>query len=297
MASDKCWLLAVGCWLLAVGCWPLALRAETVEPVAPRVVSLAPSLTELLFALELGDHVVGRSSACDYPAAAADVPVVGGFGRPNPEVLYRLRPDVVVTTDLEKPGLRGQLERQGARVLVLPCEDWAGLRTAALQLGTVLDASAQAEQWVQQMETRITRLQEQAARRAADRQPKIYIEVWGNPIMTAGRDSYLTEVIEWVGGRNVAAAVAGRYPAISGEWVMREDPDVMVAAYMLAELPAAQSIRQRLGWSRLSAIRDDRLIDDIHPDLLLRPGPRLLDGAEALAAHLQRWWPTDESGP
>ncbi len=277
------------CGLLLV--WPYT-TAATEAPSAPlRVVSLAPSLTELLFAMDLGDTLIGRSSACDYPAAARDLPSVGGFGRPNPEMLHRLRPDLVITTDLEKPGLRRQLERQGATVRVLPCESWAELRAAARELGALLNASAQADRWVQQMETRIERLQARSSRRPLDERPKVYVEVWGNPVMTVGKDAFLNEVIAWAGGRNVAADVAGRYPTISGEWVVREDPDVILVAYMLADLPAAQAIRRRLGWSGIAGLRENRMVDDVDPDWLLRPGPRLLDGAEALADRIDHWWP------
>ena len=109
---------------------PVVSKAET-NVVCFRVVSLAPSLTELVCALGLGDHLVGRSSACDYPLSVCQLPIAGGFGRPQLEMVENLKPDVVLATDVEKPGALHRLEKMGVRVLILPCEGWTDLMSAA----------------------------------------------------------------------------------------------------------------------------------------------------------------------
>lgn len=265
----------------------MTVSARAEDAPVLRIVSLAPNLTELIFALGLQEHLAGRSSACDYPPEAASVPVVGGFGRPNWEALWQVRPDIVVATDLEKKGIIQQLERQGAHVLLLPCESWTELKQAATQLAEALNQPERATVWIEELDTRLDALRARAqARWDDDERPSVYVEVWGKPMTTACGESFLHEVIDVVGGRNVTGDLPGRYRSISSEWVIEQDPDVILLAYMLENMQAADSVRKRIGWSSIRAIREGRIIDGIKPDLLLRPGPRLIDGAEQLAEQL-----------
>lgn len=251
---------------------------------AIRLVSLSPNLTELVYAMGLESHLVGRSSACDYPSSVTNVAVVGGFGRPNREALRQARPDVVIATDLEQPGIARHLEAYDVKLLSLPCESWAGLKTAAVEIGRALESVGRADAWVEQLDARLAALRERVRNRLDGCEPaRVYVEVWGRPITTAGGDSFLHEVIEAAGGRNIAHDLRGGYPTISSEWVIRENPEVVLLAYMLSDLRAADAVTNRLGWASIAAVRDGRVVDGIDPDLLLRPGPRLIDGAEKLA--------------
>ena len=101
------------------------------ELTVERIVSLSPSLTELVYELGFGRYLVGRSNACDYPAEAANVPIVGAFGRPNLEVLKSTGAQALLTTDLENPSYSRSIEQLGIKVLVLPCESWSELMQAA----------------------------------------------------------------------------------------------------------------------------------------------------------------------
>jgi iron complex transport system substrate-binding protein len=265
--------------------WVVVLSCATAQP--PRVVSLAPNLTELIYALELEEHLVGRSSACDHPEATAHVPVVGGFGRPNPEALWMARPDIIYATDMEHPGLLQQWTGRGIAVRLLPCESWDQLKAAAQVIGEDLGAPDRARAWNDNLDARLHALRQYADGVWSGRtRPLVYVEVWGQPVMTVGGDTFLHHVVELAGGRNLGAELRGQYPAISAEWVIQQNPDVILFAYMLADMQAADRVRNRLGWSGLTAVRENRLIDTIHPDWLLRPGPRLIDGAEALARQL-----------
>ena len=273
--------------LLLVSFVAVSVIRAADERDAPRLISLAPSLTELVYALGVEGHLVGRSSACDYPADTLSVPVVGGFGRPNREALQGARPDVVIATDLEKSGLMRDLEQRGITALILPCESWADLVAAARAIGAALGEEAKAEAWVDQLEQRRKNLRAWVARHGGERDPPaVYVEVWGRPIMTAGGDAFLDEVIADAGGRNIGGGLKGRYQSVSSEWVIGENPDIILLAYMLGDMRPAEAILQRIGWASIAALRHDRLIDTIDPDLLLRPGPRLIDGAEQLAREI-----------
>lgn len=263
-------------------------RAESAAPV--RAVSLAPSLTELVFAMGLGDRLVGRSSACDYPAEAQGVPVAGDFGRPNWEVVQGLKPKVVLATDLEKAGMARHLERSGIRVLLLPSESWDRLTEAAQEIGRALGEPAAAETWVAGMAARRAALEKRVEDFWRDRRrPRIYVEVWGDPPTTAGKETFLDELVSMAGGKNIAGDLRGTYIHVSSEWIIAQDPDVILLAYMTASAPRRESLARRPGWGSMQAVKDGAVCANIPPECLLRPGPRLMDGAEALAEWLMNY--------
>lgn len=254
-----------------------------------RIVSLAPNLTELVCALDLQECLVGRSSACDYPSAVRDVPVAGGFGRPNLDRLRELRPDLVLATDLEQPALLGALRAEGVRCLALPCESWTQLLQAAREIGTACGVAERAAAWSASMQGRRQRLAaEQDAFFRARPRPRLYIEVWGDPVLTAGRDTMLNDLAELAGARPLGASLPGRYPAVSLEWVLRGDPDLILVAYPGEAGAAVRRLKRRPGWETIQAVRDNAICDFIDPDWLARPGPRWMDGAEALAGWVRR---------
>ncbi|MBP7829195.1 MAG: cobalamin-binding protein [Kiritimatiellae bacterium] len=251
-----------------------------------KAVSLAPSLTELVFALGLGDHLVGRSSACDYPPEARALPVLGDFGRPNQEALLAAHPDLVLATDLEKPGLRGYLEGLGIRALVLPCENWTDLLEAGRAIARELGNPEAGIRWAETMAARRAEIEQRVNTFWAGKErPRVYLEIWSDPPMTAGRESFANDLVALAGGRNIGAALERSYANANSEWILKQDPDVIVLAYMTTNA-AAERLAQRPGWNRLRAVREGRVCAGINPDWLLRPGPRMLDGAEALAEWL-----------
>lgn len=272
------------------GTWTLVICLLAVSAFGedrPRVVSMAPSLTELVFELGFGDHLVGRSSACDYPADAIAIPAVGGFGRPNLEALQRLKPDMVLATDLEKGPLIHRLNRMNVQTHVLPCENWDGLMEAARVIGDALGDPGRADEWIGRMTRQRDALMVRTDLYFAERErPSVYVEIWKEPLTTAGRDSFLHELVTWAGGRHIGVQLPGRYKQVSAEWIVRENPDVILLAYMVSSARAADAVGRRVGWGRIRAVERGRICDHINPDWLLRPGPRWLKGAEALAEYL-----------
>lgn len=283
--------VGVGWLVLAVWVWSgPAASAESTN--GPRLVSLAPSLTELVFAMGLESNLVGRTNICDYPEAAATLPVLGSFGRPTWEALVAVRPDYVLVTDLEKPGFLQQMQQRGMTPLVLPCENWAELQEAARQIAAAAGFPDIGEEWARRLQRELDDIEAQVDHFFGNRQrPSVYVEIWGQPITTAGRNSYLNDVIRLAGGDPIGKTLRGSYVPVSSEWLIATDPDVILLAYMLADLQGAQRLDQRPGWQRLAAIRSGRVISDIHPDQLLRPGPRLIEGTRALAERFQQLFP------
>ncbi|MBN1268599.1 MAG: ABC transporter substrate-binding protein [Kiritimatiellae bacterium] len=291
-----------GMWCIAlallISTGPAWSQTENTSAPSPRVVSLAPNLTELVYTLGFGSNLVGRSSACDYPPDVADLPVVGGFGRPNWEALQRLRPDVVIATDLEKPGLLKRLEELGVKTLLLSCEGWEPLMEAGRRIAIELGRAEAGEKWARQMEQRRAALSRRVSEAFGPRpRPSVYVEVWGDPPTTACRDTFLNDLVTLGGGSNIASALRGRYRQVSSEWVIREDPEALLPAYMGSDTVSAAALKERPGWASIRAVQTDAVCTNIAPDLLLRPGPRWMEGAEAFADWLIGRFASREAAP
>ncbi len=293
MATYNFIVFVMAAWALAL--FPTSSVAETNTDLV-RIVSLAPNLTELVFALGLDDHLVGRSSACDYPPQVRAVPVAGDFGRPYWEKLQSLHPDLVIATDLEKPGLLKQMDQAGIKTLLLPCESWDDLLLAGQKIGEAVGQPERGQEWANTMKSRRTALEQRVnafySRRGSEVRPRVYVEVWGDPVTTAGARTFMNDLINLAGGINIAGKIDSKYIPVNAEWVIRENPDAIVLAYMLPVGSSSEQIKKRLGWESVRAVRDDAICDHISPDLLLRAGPRMIEGAEKLAD-----WLMDISGP
>lgn len=265
--------------------WLLASISSAEAQTPPlRVVSLAPNLTELVFELGFGSNLVGRSSACDYPPEAGRIPAVGGFGRPNWEMMESLRPDLVIATDLEKPGVLDRLKKMGVQTLLLPCESWDQLMQAGLAISEAFGQRVVGEKFVRNMTAGRTNLSTRVDAFYGDRpRPRVYVEVWGDPLTTAGGDSFLSDLVQLAGGVNIAAGLRPEYVHVSAEWIIAQDPDIILLAYMFSNASAVESVVKRPGWDKMRAVRQNAICADVDPDLLLRSGPRMLDGAVKFA--------------
>jgi iron complex transport system substrate-binding protein len=280
---------AVGC-LLVLG--TLASRKhEGSVPRTPRrdalrIVSLAPSVTEILFALHAEDSLVGATDRCDFPADAARIERVGGFGSPNIETLLALSPDLVIASGLERSDTASLLQRSGIRVLDLQIRTFDELFEAIQKIGVATNSVDQAERIVAQMQDDIKTVERQHASPAPERRPRVFVEITDHPLITAGGVSFLDELIARAGGVNVAHELPQAYSRISPEKVIAWNPDVILVARMHRATNAAAELSSRIGWDQIDAIKKGRIISDIDPDLLFRPGPRLIDGVKALSARL-----------
>lgn len=271
-------------WLL----FATLFQANAGSPIRT-VASLAPSLTELMFDAGWGAQLVARSDACDYPPEAKTLPIAGSFGRPNIEWLLRTKPDLVISTDLERPGLANTLRSAGIEYQRLPCNSWTQMLSAVRTLGELLDDEASASNWIARAQERRAAIADRASAFWAERsRPRVYVELWSDPLTTPGRDSFLTDLVALAGGESIGAHLRDPYAHISAEWVIHERPDAILLAYMIASIkPDPAGLLQRPGWGAIPAVRQNAIAADIPTDWLLRPGPRWLKGAEAVAAFLE----------
>jgi len=225
--------------------------------------------------------LVGRTSACNYPPEAlAGVPVVGGFGAPSLELLVTARPTLILDVALADEALGRRIEALGLRRERIACETLADVPRAIERVGALLGREPDGRRLAAEFTAEARRLRGEA-RTSADR-PAVFVEIWSDPVVTVGRGSFVSELVALAGGRNIGDDVEKPYFQVSQEWVVARNPDVVVCLYMSESGPAGQGVLARRGWSGVRAVREKRVYDGFDNDLLLRPGPRALQGAREL---------------
>jgi iron complex transport system substrate-binding protein len=259
-------------------------REITLDEPAQRVVSLAPSNTEILFAIGAGEQVLARDEFSDFPTQASDLPSVGGgFGDYNLEAIVALQPDLVLAAEINTPEQVKALEDLGLTVFFLPNptsleEMYQNLVTVAMLTGHSDDA----DELVEDLRDRVTKVEEEI-HTSVDR-PAVFYELDAtdpSAPWTAGAGTFINTLIVMAGGENIATDLEGDYLQISVEELLVRDPQVILlgdAAYGVSP----ESVKERIGWSNINALSNDRIysFDD---NLVSRPGPRLVDGLEQLA--------------
>ncbi len=258
-------------------------RVVRVRTEPQRIVSLAPSLTETVFALGLGARLSGVTDYCDYPPEAQTRARVGGPINPNLEQIVLLHPDVVLATrSLNRAETVESLDRLGIPVYTTDPRSVADVVTSARRLGEVLGAKTDGEALAEAMERRLAEL----AHRLTGRAPKrVFFVVWLDPIISTGPETFLADALRHAGADSVITS-GPDWPQVNIEEVVRQNPEYLVFAGAHQDDPQAtiDSLRKRPGWSSLEAVRDSHFA--VVSDALDRPAPRMLDAIVDLARQL-----------
>lgn len=262
-------------------------RVVTLDAVPQRIVSLAPSVTEILFAIGAGPQVVGNTKFCNYPPEAANLPKIGGFSASSIsiEAIIGLEPDLVIAGTTRQQPIVEQLEALGVPVVVLDPTSFDAVYANILRVGTLTDTSTKAEQVVASMRDRVAAVTDVVATIPADTRPSIYWEVFNDPLITTGSNTFIGQMIELVGATNIFADASQDYPAISPELVFERNPQVILGPDSQGELLTVAALSKRPGWADIQAVRDGRVYT-LDEDIVSRPGPRLAEALELLAVTL-----------
>jgi iron complex transport system substrate-binding protein len=257
-------------------------RKVSVPTRVTRIITLAPNLTEIVFAIGAGDRVVGNTTYCDYPAAAKQVAKVGDTLQPSVERIIALHPQLIlVSTASQLEAFTRQLEAQGIAVYVTDPHDLEGVLRSIKALGDLLNESESAGRLVDELNARILATE---ARVKEAKPVTVFYQLSAEPLYTAGRDSFVTDLIRRAGGISVTGEVPGGWPRYSAESAIAAQPQAIImataesmggnanagVASSLAKSPAAVTGR----------------VYKINGDYLSRPGPRLVDGLEQIARAL-----------
>jgi len=244
-----------------------------------RIVSLVPSVTEVLFALGAEARLVGVTDFCDYPPAARGRPSVGGMVNPNLEVIVALRPDLVIaTTEGNREETFTQLKRLGVPTYLVAAHRVSDVTDLIARLGALTGSQHAAAPLLRRLEQRVAAV----ARAVAPLpHPRVLYVLWPEPLIVPGREALVTELIRLAGGQSVTADEADAYPRLSLESAVARAPEVILLANHGANTGPIDEER----WRRLTslpAIRAGRL-HRVNGNLLHRYGPRVVDGLELLA--------------
>jgi len=252
-----------------------------------RIVSLAPSNTEILFAVGAGDKVVGVTNFCNYPydfaawVEAGNMTSIGSFKNPSVEPIVVLDPDLVLASKQSVDAV-ASLRNLGVNVLVLDAKNISGVLRDILLIGRAADRYNEAVALESDLRQKIDAIANQAA--DATSTPKVYHEVY--PSMSAGPETFIDELITLAGGKNIFHDASTRYPTVSSEAVIEKNPDIMVFPdkYMGREQfsETMEDLKNRPGWDLISAVQTDAIYE-INSDIISRAGPRLADALETLA--------------
>ncbi len=285
------------CWLLAFFiCWSAAGfvffgnetgLAHDRGPHPDRIVSLAPNITEILFALGLEKQVVGVTLDCDYPPQTATKTRVGTFWQPDIESVIALRPQLIVTLGFQQQrNLAERLARIGCNCLTVDIETTADLYAATEQIGLATDTADRARELVADMQTQ---LQQIGANVAGRDRIKVLWVIQRQPLRVAGRNTFANEIIEFAGGENAIGPTLHQYPPIGAEQVLTCNAEVIIEPAMGSTDLAAQQGSAIQYWSAfgsLSAVVNRRIFV-INPDTVTRLGPRLCRGVRTVAKCLR----------
>jgi iron complex transport system substrate-binding protein len=260
-------------------------RPVRVPSRVERAVSLAPNLTEMIFAIGAGDKLVGVTTYCNYPPEAAKIEKIGDTQTPNVEKIIALKPQVVfVSTASQLEAFTSTLAEQGIAVYVLNASSLDAVFENMNRLGELFGRQEYAENLVVTLAGRASYVRDQAnglrSANAASDKPLVFVQISNDPLFTIGKDSFLTELVEDAGGISVTKDVPTAYPKLSKETAAALDPDVIILS------DSEDNREPNVAFKDSKAVRNGRVYR-INADIISRPGPRLVDALEQIAGKLR----------
>ncbi|MDR0352098.1 MAG: helical backbone metal receptor [Opitutaceae bacterium] len=258
-----------------------------------RIVSLAPSLTEIVFAVGNGARLAGVTRFCNFPAEAEALPKVGGFAARtiSIEAIVALRPDLVLAGDEGQRPVVEALERLGIPVAAAGVSDFETLFASIGLQGRLAGRGAETGALVAGLRARVEAVARRAAEIPAGRRARVYWEAFDEPLMSAGPRSLIGRQIALAGGVNIFGEAREPYPLVSGEAVVARNPHVILSSRILPARLALTGGRlaRRPGWAGIDAVRAGRVFT-LPDELVTRAGPRLVEGLELMARTIYPEW-------
>lgn len=246
-----------------------------------RIVSLVPSVTEILYALGLEEEIVGVDTYSDYPPQVKEKEKVGGFAYPNLEKIVFLKPDLVFASDIIPSPVLGQLRNLGIKVKLISPQSLEELFNSLKEIGFLTGKEKEARALVSKLRGELKKIEGKVSPLPLKERPKVCLLLWDRPLWVAGPHSFVGELIEKAGGVNILQGVKKPYVTLNPEILIQKNPEIIIIASH-----NGGNLKERIErislWKNLKAVREGRVYGDINPDLVLRPGPRCIRGIEEL---------------
>ena len=251
--------LIIICFLLTIAC-----RAEA----APRIISLAPNATEILFSIGLGDFIIGVDDFSNYPEGVRDIERLGTFNNPNMERIILLKPGYILMNSGLGKAREDYLTGLGIKVIKVSPKNMEGLYSDIRMLGAAFNKERNAENLIKDMRSRINAVSGRAKGRTG---PKVFVQLFDDPLVTVS--SFISDVIRLAGGKNIAWDIKDESGIFSYETLIDRNPDIILAIGFSDHnnFPAY-----------INAVKNKRIYRGLNPDLILRPGPRSAEAVEML---------------
>ena len=253
-----------------------------LDAPAQRIVSLAPNITELLFYIGAGAHVVGADEYSNYPDAAKAIPRLNNHATANYEAILGLAPDLVIGWQSGNGAIPGRIRALGLPVFEIEPRRLEDIPELFVRFGRLVGREAASAGLAEAFRTRLDALREQQQGKSPVR---VFYQIWNEPLMTLNDRHIVGDVIKLCGGVNVFGSAAPLVPYVSIESVLQADPEVIVASGNDAGRPPWMDMWK--GWPAITAVREGHVVA-IDPDLMQRHSARILDGATQLCAFLDQ---------
>lgn len=252
-----------------------------------RIVSLGPSATEIVASLGAIDRLVGVTTADDYPPEVEKIEKVGGMDNPSLEKILSLQPDLVLAVFGNPMTTVENLKSQGIPVFGLNPQTVEEVLEDIQKVGSLLGEEENAKKLASDIQSTIDLLNSKKSQTSTI--PKVYIETWPQePYYTFGAGTFGDDLINLSGGINIASGIDEPYPALSTDYILFENPDCIVLAYMVQD--AQESLKTRKGWENINAVIGDKILVPKDPNIYLRPGPRIKEALNELSRFLHPEW-------
>ena len=262
----------------------------TLTSPPERIVSLAPSNTEILFAVGAGDNVVGVTDYCNYPynftqwIESGNLTSIGSYYGPSIEPIVALNPDLVLASLSGSMDAAETLSKLGYNVLVLEAKYIDGMLKDILLVGRATGNDVKAGQLVSEIRERMDNVTNKVTDTTFT--PKVYHEIWNEPLMSAGPTTFVDELISLAGGENLFHDAISSWPTVSSETIIERNPDIMIFPDMYMGqgnfYETIEAVKSRPGWDTITAVKNDEIYE-INADIISRSGPRLADALELIA--------------
>lgn len=256
-------------------------REVTITKQPERIISLAPSNTEILFALGLGEKVVGITNVCNYPSQTEEKEKIGDYNNPNLEKIIELEPDLILASHGNPVKLINQLEELNHTVIGLSPKNIDGIISSITMVGNITANDEEAAGLTEEMKKRMEAVLSGISSLAEDNRPRVLYVVWYKPLWTAGSETFIDELIQKAGGVNIAGELSG-WPQISLETVIEKNPQVIIVGSSEDQPELIEAVKNESTLHETDAFKYNRIYT-IDTDIVSRTGPRIVDALEEMA--------------
>lgn len=254
-------------------------RIVTLSHTPDRVISLAPNITEMIYALRAEDKLVGVTAWCNYPPQAKEKEIIGDATTANLERILALKPDLAVMVGTNNTPILAKLEVLKIPVLVLNPVSLDDISRNIRLLSVVFNKQPGADSLLDVISATLDKISASLEAIQPNNRPKVYAEISSQPLMSAGRTGLVGWLIDRAGGENIMADLGRDYAVINPEIVIQRRPDIILILHPQAD---KKQLAERIGWQNIPAVRNKKVFDDLNLDIILRAGPRSVMGLTEL---------------